>query len=237
MNVKRNEKKEKLYLKKIKTWLSKRPRSDKGWHVSDLLYPRKTFWRRVKPLPLTDDEALYFVAGHGHHHVLEAILGPKKKDARTDAGEFEKQGILFSPDLRSPHPIEIKTSRAKFIKADKEDPAKVYDSYLKQLCSYQGLMKQKAGELLVLFLNAQKEGGEKWRTKPQLRLYDVVMGPAEKTKVVKWLLKRAKDLTAAVKKKKAGELPLCPDWLCRDCSYFKDCKPWLLDGRRKNAQK
>lgn len=237
MKCVRNEKKEKKYLADIKKWLQKRPRSQKGWHVSDLLYPRKTFWRRTKPLPLTDEEALYFVAGHGHHHILEAILGPKiKQDGRTDAGEFEKHGILFSPDLRSPHPIEIKTSRAKYIGADREDPERVYEGYLKQLGSYQGLMKSKAGELLVLFLNAVKDGTEKWKTKPQLRLYDVEVEPAEQKKITGWLLKRATDLTAAVKKKKVGELPLCPAWLCRDCAYFKECTPWLLDAARKHAQ-
>jgi hypothetical protein len=240
LKVVRNEKKEAKYLADIKAWLGKRPRSKEGWHVSDLLYPRKTFWRHLKPLPLTDEEALYFVAGHGHHHVLEAILGPKvaAKDGkgRTDAGEFEKHGILFSPDMRSPHPIEIKTSRAKYIKADREAPKAVYEGYLKQLGSYQGLMGSKAGELLVLFLNAVKDGAEKWKTKPQLRLYDVTIDPDERKKIVGWILKRAKMLTAAIKKKKVAELPLCPTWLCRDCTYFKACKPWLIEPGRKNAQ-
>jgi len=236
MKIERDKKGEVDAFKKIKAWLQKRPRSDKGWHVSDLLYMRKTFWRKVKPLPMTDKEALFFVAGHGHHHIIEALLGPKKTDGRTDAGEFQKHGILFSPDLRfTDGPLEIKTSRSKYIKADRENPAEVYEGYLKQLGSYNALMNAKHGKLLVLFLNAIMDG-EKWKTTPQLRLYKVVFEADERKKIVKWLLKRAKDLGAAIKKKKCDDLPLCPEWLCRDCAWFKGCKPWLVEPRRKGLQ-
>lgn len=236
MQVTRDQKSERKYLDRIKSWLQKRPRSKDKWHVSDLLYPRKTFWRTRKPMPMTDDEALYFSAGHGHHNFLEAILGPRKKAERSDAGEFEKHNILFSPDLRfTDGPLEIKTSRAKYIKADTEDPKTVYEGYLKQEGSYQGLMDAPKGKLLVLFLNALK-AGEKWKTRPQIRVYQVKMDGPERKKVVKWLVGRSKQLTAALKKKSCTELALCPQWLCRDCLYFKACKPWLVDAGRKHAQ-
>ena len=238
MKVTRDKAGEKKVFQQIKEYLAKRPRSDKLWHVSDLLYPRQTFWRKIKPLPVTDDQALYFSLGHGHHGILEAMLGPKKKDGRSDAGEFEEDGILFSPDLRfKDGPLEIKTSRAMYIKADKEDPAKVYEGYLKQLGSYNALMSAPKGKLLVLFLNAVKDGLDKWKKKPQLRLYKVAFEKAELKKITAWLLKRSKDLTAAIKKKKVGALPLCQEWMCRnDCPYFKPCKPWLLEPNRRHAQ-
>lgn len=238
MKIVRDEAGEKKALQQIKDYLAKKPRSDKGWHVSDLLYPRQTFWRKIKPLPVTDDQALYFSLGHGHHGILEAMLGPKKKDERSDAGEFEKHGILFSPDLRfKDGPLEIKTSRAMYIKADKEDPEIVYEGYLKQLASYNALMDAPQGKLLVLFLNAVKDGLDKWKKKPQLRLYKVAFDAAERKKIVAWLLKRSKLLTAAVKSKKCATLALCPAWMCKnDCPYFKACKPWLVESNRKYLQ-
>jgi len=237
MKIVRDTEGEKKALQQIKDYLAKKPRSDKGWHVSDLLDPRQSFWRKIKPLPTTDDQALYFSVGHGHHGILEAMLGPKKKDDRSDAGEFEKHGILFSPDLRfKDGPLEIKTSRAMYIKADRENPAKVYEGYIKQLGSYNALMGMPKGKLLVLFLNAVKDGLEKWQKKPQLRLYKVAFEKAELKGITAWLLKRAKQLTAAVKKKKVDGLPLCADWKCRNCGWFQNCKPWLVDATRKHAQ-
>lgn len=237
MKITRDIAGEKKVFDQIKAYLAAKPRSDTGWHVSDLLDPRQAFWRKIKPLPTTDEQALYFSLGHGHHGILEAMLGPKKKDGRSDAGEFEKHGILFSPDLRfKDGPVEIKTSRAMYIKADKEDPEKVYEGYLRQLGSYNALMDKPKGKLLVLFLNAVKDGLEKWQKKPQLRLYKVGFDGDERKKITAWLLKRAKALTAAVKKKKVGELPLCADWKCRNCGWFKNCKPWLQDAARKHAQ-
>jgi len=237
VKIVRDKKGEEKVFDQIKKYLAAKPRSDKGWHVSDLLYPRQTFWRKVKPLPTTDEQALYFSLGHGHHGILEAMLGPKKVDNRSDAGEFEKHGILFSPDMRFKEgPVEIETSRAMYIKADREDPAKVYEGYLKQLGSYNALMNMPNGKLLVLFLNAVKDGLEKWQKKPQLRLYKVAFEKPELKKITAWLLKRAKDLTAAVKKKKVDPLPLCPDWMCKGCGWFHQCKPWLVDKPRKHAQ-
>src|SRR5215510_8151345 len=100
MKVIRSKEMEAWAIKKIIAHLEARPRSDKGWHVSDLLYARKTFWRRVDPKPMTTEEALYFVAGHGHHNILEACLGKREDNGRSDSGEYEKHGLLFSPDMR-----------------------------------------------------------------------------------------------------------------------------------------
>ena len=235
MIVTRSKEMEAWAMKKIKAHLESRPRSDKGWHVSDLIYARKAFWRKVDPRPMTDKEALYFVAGHGHHNVLEACLGKYEKDkTRSDAGEFEKHGIFFSPDMRmKKFVMEIKTSRARKIEADHREPVDVYDGYLKQEGSYQALMDMERGSLLVLFLNAAVEG---WKTRPQLRCYKVLMDPKERKKHLAWLLSTAKLLTDAVKKKNCSKLPLCPIWLCKDCVWFKGCKPWLMDPKRKNIQ-
>jgi len=238
MKVTRSKEMEAWALKKIKEHLQARPRSDKGWHVSDLLYARKTFWRKIDPRPMTDEEALYFVAGHGHHNILEACLGKRDAKERSDAGEFQKYGIFFSPDMRMKNfTLEIKTSRARKIAADVREPIDVYDGYLKQENSYQALMKQDRGALLVLFLNAVKdEVKESWKTRPQLRCYKILMDAKERKKHLTWLFSTAKSLTEAVKKKTCSKLPLCPIWLCKDCVWFKGCKPWLMDPKRKNIQ-
>ena len=339
MEISRNHKREAWAFEKIKAWLTRRPRSKEGWHVSDLLYPRKALYQRLKPLPITDEQALYFVTGHGHHGVVEAMLkrdeskqpwgvltfaaalmesggtflsspsavsitGQKKslidwlalkfkgtvkanewkltgaeaekfvravhpfmlakraqaeswlkiidegkgtlakEDSklvewaakRTDEGEFKKHGILFSPDLRLPYPLEFKTSRMRRMpEGDMADLKKSYESYLKQLCSYMALMDNRKGALLVLFLAVQS-AVKKWQFKPALRFYSVRMKPAERKAKVAELIALAKKLTGALKKKSPTGLPLCAEWLCKTCPYFKPCKPWLVEPKRKTIQ-
>lgn len=203
--------------KKIIAWLTRRPRSQDAWHVSDLQYPRKAYWGRLDPQPITELQAGYFIAGIGHHNVVEAILGPRNnKGHRADAGEFMKEGIYFSPDLRLPYPLEFKTSRADF---EPRDYIKGYDGYLRQLKMYMALMNSTKGGLLVFFL-VLKDGHRK---KPAFRFYKVT---CTKDELVKWraeIKEVAKKLTQAVESKDHTKLKKCPQWMCGDCVWAKKC--------------
>lgn len=232
MKITRSKKMERKVLDKIKDYLSRAPRSQDKWHVSDLLYPRKAVLQRLDPQPMTDLQSLYFIAGRAHHGILEACLGPKKwvDGKRVDAGEFEKHGIYYSPDLRMPYPWEIKTSRMEY---EPKSLEKGYEGYLKQLSQYQACMEDNKGGLLVLFLGL-KNG---FRKIPAIRFYQVVMTAAERLAKIRWMKKTAADMGAAQKSKKMDALPLCPAWMCKDCPWYKGpCKPWKQDAKRKGLQ-
>lgn len=218
-------------LDKIKAHLSRAPRSQDKWHVSDLLYPRKSYFQRVDPQPMTDLQALYFTAGRAHHGVLEACLGKweKPKGDRVDAGEFEKHGIYYSPDLRMPYPWEIKTSRMEY---PPKDLKKGFEGYLKQLSKYQACMDDERGGLLVFFLGLR----EGFRKLPALHFYQVKMSADERKKEVAHIKKVATALDTAVKTKKHDKLELCPAWMCGDCPWKAKCKPWLTDPKRKDKK-
>jgi len=232
MIIKRSKKMERQILDKIKTYLNRAPRSLDKWHVSDILYPRKSVLGRRDPQPMTDLQALYFIAGRAHHGVLEAALGKwdkKLQKERADAGEFEKHGIYYSPDLRQPWPWEIKTSRAEY---EPKDYEKGYELYLKQLKQYQACMEDDRGGLLVFFLGLRNGH----RKLPALRFYKVQLDAKERSKVVKHITATSAEMTKAQKTGDVSKLPLCPKWMCGDCPFFKKCKPWLQDAARKNAQ-
>lgn len=231
MKIVRSKKFERMILDKIKAHLSRAPRSQDKWHVSDLLYPRKAVLGKLKPQSMTDLQALYFTAGRAHHGILEAALGKwdkaKQEKARADAGEFEKHGIYYSPDLRQPWPWEIKTSRSEY---EPHDLEKGFSGYLKQLKQYQACMEDDRGGLLVLFLGLRNGR----RKLPALRFYKVLMTKAERSKTLAWMKKTGELMTEAMKTKKVQKLELCPKWMCGDCPWFKDCKPWLTDPKRKS---
>ena len=231
MKIERSKELERKALDKIKAHLERAPRSKDKWHVSDLLYPRKSYWGLKDPQPMTDLQSLYFTAGRAHHGMLEACLGKwdKKKGDRADAGEFEKFGIYYSPDLRMPYPIEIKTSRAEY---EPKDLKKGFEAYLKQLVKYQACMNSGKGALIVFFLGL-KNG---FRKIPALRFYTVELTPAE----LKAEEKNIKSIVAALDKARASgkhrDLALCPAWMCKDCPWYEKCKPWLDDPKRKRVE-
>jgi len=231
VEILRSKKAEAAVLQKVKAWLTKRPRSTTGWHVSDLLYPRKAYFQKIDPQPISDKQAGYFIAGIGHHSVVEAILGPKKHGERADAGEFTKHGILFSPDLRLPYPLEFKTSRRQKAPDDTgERLEKAYDGYLKQLTMYQALMGTERGALLVFYLSKRIGIGN--MTEPCFRFYNVYMTKLERSKLVKKIIETAQLLTSAVKKKNHKKLECCPTWMCRDCPWYKKCNPTQTNPKR-----
>lgn len=43
-------------------------------HVSDLIFPRRTWLSRNHPKPLTDEDLLYFTAGRAHHEIIEKMV-------------------------------------------------------------------------------------------------------------------------------------------------------------------
>lgn len=214
---------------KISEWLNKKPREE-GVHVSDLLYPRKTYWRKIDPKPNTKEENLYFIAGQGHHFVIESMLEPKT-DTSTDSGTHEVEGILYSPDLRCPVLLEIKTTRKK-LEPKSENLKTEYDSYLKQLTAYMALENKPTGSLLVFFLN-KINPIHKSKTDPVIRCYNVRITNKELLSIRRWLVESKKKLLDAIQTKNHRTLDLCPRWLCKGCQWLQQCKPWEDDDARE----
>lgn len=231
MEIVRDQPAETWLIGKIKNYLEAQPRA-KGIHVSDLLKPRKAYWGRRDPQPMTDHEAGYFVAGRGHHEVIEAIIEGSKKVGTADAGSHVWKGINYSPDMKTPHPQEIKTSRARFGPRNdtQRELASEYQHYLEQLTAYMAIDNDTEGGLLVFYLAKEQEGTK--QTKPEFRWYKVTLTKAELGQRQAELLANKALLEKALKSKsKAAHraLPRCPQWLCRGCTWAPKCQPWM-DG-------
>ena len=232
MNITRAPQFERWLLDKIKAWLESQPRAE-GLHVSDILYPMKAYWKKVDPRPMTDTEAGYFVAGLGHHYIIESIIEGSKKVGKADSGTNTWEGIYYSPDILTPHPLEIKTSRSKIGPAT-ETPRglqSAYEHYLAQLTAYMAIRNDPKGDLLVFYLNLA-DPESKGRSIPQFRWYPVVLTKKELAdrRVALRITKGA--LLLALKKKDPKNLELCPQWQCRGCQWLTKCQPWKLDPSR-----
>lgn len=222
MKITREPKYERWLLDKIKTWLGAQPRTP-GIHLSDLLYPLKAYWKRVDPQPMTDLEALYFLAGQGHHFMLESIVEGSEKVGKADGGSHEWEGISYSPDMKAPHPQEIKTSRARYgpkVESSAEY-LREYEHYLKQLSGYQAIDNDAKGDLIVFYLAKEQEGSK--RTLPEIRWYRTSLTKAELATRRKELRAVKKLLEKALAAKDPSILPACPSWMCRGCNWAGVC--------------
>lgn len=133
-----------------------------GIHLSDLLSPRKAYFQKVKPLPLTDDEIGYFTSGSAIEDKTLKLMGYLHGEVK------EYKGILYTPDVFFNFPAEIKTRRRMLAEAGKE--AEVYDHYLNQLRGYCALENKLQGWLIVLSLAEKQDNG---KTKPEWAFYRV----------------------------------------------------------------
>jgi len=230
MELTRNQTSEKWIVDRVKEHLNSQPRGE-GIHVSDLVHPRKAYWKRIDPRPMTDDEAGYFVAGRGHHEVIEAIIeGVDNKS--PDTGQHVWEGIYYSPDLNMNYPVEIKTSRAQLGPEDTgKDPRQEYDNYLAQLTSYMAVENSEKGGLIIFYLNKKVDRNSR-STKPRFQVWDVVMTKDELAAKRTSMLDGKRNLEQAVDSHHFSELECCPSWLCKSCQWLSQCVPWETDPKR-----
>lgn len=238
LKVDRDEEAEKGLLEKARGWVTGEDRVE-GIHASDLLMPRKGYWRALDPQPISDREVGLFLVGKVLHAFVLSTSGAsgetknKNKSVNlfvTDEGAKydEELALYYSPDRLQPDGTvaEFKTSRSKYPANRIGD----LDIYLQQLLIYMAAEKVKKGEVWVLYTNA-KDASDK--TSPQFRVYRVEIGEDELTALRLEVRKLRDDLAGAQARKDHRALPLCPAWACSpiQCAWWSRCKP---EGRHEN---
>lgn len=212
-----------------------------GVHLSDLLKVRLAHWGRVMPIPPSDSDCLYFLAGRGHEEVFARLAGVRV--GATDvkhvpipefvAGEQRvKYGISYRPDFRwYGLPTEFKTRRSNLAK-DGEEPVQ-YDNYLEQLKGYCTLDGASAGHLIVFSLLEGRSMADPLKpSAPELAVYDVEFDVAERAHMDDYLRRQKRLFEDAVMahavagmplatedqqahaQQAYAALPLCPPWMC-----------------------
>lgn len=195
----------------VRTWLDK-PRN--GIHVSDLLFPRATYFSKISPQPLSDKEVGFFVAGRAHHEVIEALAGEKRFREQTVKWNGIEGNIDFIEDI----PTEVKTTRAQTVAT----PEKLSKHYLDQLGYYCAMMNSNIGRLIIFYLGARETASDGKRIMtPKFKVFDIKYPDLEMIK--KEMLRRKDILIEAVETRNFNSLPKCPEWKCIDCKYGDKC--------------
>lgn len=237
--VDRDEAAEKELLDRARAWLETDSAGREGIHTSDLLMPRKGYWRKIDPQPLSAREIGLFLVGKVLHAFVLSDNEQGSVDIRnTDEGSrySEELGLWYSPDkLGGGVPVEFKTNRGMYPAKDIGD----LETYLQQLLVYMAAQNVTEGRLVVFYTNAKDESR---KTSPQFRVYVVNVTPDELEGVKYHTRKLRDDLVDALTRKNHERLPLCPAWACHpeQCAWWSKCKPAgryenheYLQGKRK----
>ncbi len=224
---------EALLLDEMRRSFAESERTTAEIHVSDLLSPRKAYWSRVLPRPVTNDEIGYFVAGRGHEDAMARVSGVTPGETRV------VDGITLRCDFYTSIPLEFKTRRRKMAK-DSDDAADRYGEYVRQTKSYCALLNRPAAWIWVLGLVDKQDDGS---TKPSFQVWQVEFTPEElaeeRTRLMTerdaletaWQtvllhLKLGKNDLGLLQEAVKG-LTLCPPWQCGSASVLYD--PWVCE--------
>ena len=231
----RKEKEAELY-ESARKWIAGGERAE-GIHASDLLMPRKGYWRHKDPQPLAEREIGLFLVGRVLHSFVLHERGETQPDLNsTDEGSCydEELRLWYSPDKeRDGKIIEVKTTRSMYEARSLDD----LDTYIPQVLIYLACKKLTEGEIWVLYINARDTEG---RTAPVFRVFSVSIDPVHLRGLRNRVGAAVKSLELAISTVEiSGEegpwkvLPLCPEWACRPayCAWWNKCKP---EGRFDN---
>jgi len=183
-------------------------------HVSDLtLCMRQAAFRKLKPKPTTETDLGYYLAGNGHHTVLEALHGAEREVERT------WQEVHAHFDLLDKVPVEIKTTR--------DFSRRIHRHWVRQLAYYCVIENVNTGKLIVLFLFPRRRTKGNDSNGGMIETYTITFRDLETIRHE--LLERRDVLSKALEARDPGLAPGVKDdqdrkWLCRNCAYRAECE-------------
>jgi hypothetical protein len=183
-----------------------------GVHLSDLLSPRQSHWKRKLPLLPSKATAWYFALGIGHEDALARMLAADPDLVVTE--QKERFGISYRPDFTyRGAPAEMKTRRANL--AEPGEEALTYDRYLTQLRGYCALENATTGYLLVVSMLEGRDNRDPLKpTEPAFRVHPVTFTADELQETRVWLFDRRNAFIEANESGDGSGLELCAAWLC-----------------------
>src|SRR5579871_2791934 len=168
--------------------------------VTELLEPRPSYWRRVRPVPATPERAARMRAGQEMHIRAGHLLAP----ATAREVRRRREGIVARIDLLEERVTELKTTSLR----GPGSGGSIRPSYLQQLAVYCGLLERPKARLVLI--------DPRTDAAPLVEAYDTEFPSPE----VAWAeaLRRAQQLRSAFEHQTPAELPRCP-WRDRGCEF------------------
>jgi hypothetical protein len=191
-----------------------RPRPPPPVSVTDLLDPRRAFWRRRFDVAAPADRRARMAEGQRLHRRVARLWAP----AAQQEVRVVRDGIVGQIDLIQDVPVEVKGTGQS---VDVGSLTTRHAAYVDQLGAYCALLERDSGRLVVVHLSEDRTSTDALVVECRYR---------DLARVREGLAQRASRLREAWQTATAAGLPGCP-WRGRGCEYERqavcDC-----DGRQ-----
>jgi hypothetical protein len=179
-----------------------RTSGERSLGVTDLLAPRRAFWRlTTPPVPLSAERRARVEAGRWLHHLAAPVVAPE--------GLFEvrvrRAGIVGRIDALTDRPIELKTTS---LAVGPDELVSDRPDQVEQLGMYCALVARSKGRLVTIAAHE--------RTVQEVRTIDV--GFRDPAHLTAELERRASELRSTLARGRADGLPRCR-WFDRGCEF------------------
>lgn len=192
------------YTAEAKTENAKREKDDL-WHVSDLVFPRKTYYDLLEGRKITDEAIGFWFFGKAVGAEIQRVLGPKFAEVEA---KWEK--VVAHIDHKEKVLVEIKSSRKWTI------PETPSPHYTRQVGYYCAMTGTKSAKILVVYPTAGRTWkGDKSST-VDIAAWEVSFSPKELELIRKDMRQTIEEIKYAAKKRNPNNLPPCPKWLLKD---------------------
>ncbi len=188
------------------------PTAPRAVSVTDLVAPRRAFWRAVAPVRVPAERRDRMDLGRAIHRRLEAALASEG----TLEARVRRDGVVGRIDVLADVPIEVKTSAST---VDAAQLTLARPDQVEQLAMYAALVGQPAGRLVTLVVSAD--------ARPAVQVVDLRFDATEPLRAE--MVVRAEALRRAWAAGNPGGLPACR-WFGRGCE-FEDQGVCRCDGR------
>jgi hypothetical protein len=196
------------------------------YHISDIMSQRQAVLKRKLGYRIDNTTALMFIAGQGHHVVIEKSFG-------EDELVLEYHGVVGTVDMKLDGLLhELKTSRTYAI----YNPSTLPKSYPKQQRYYIAISDPtaKTGEGVIDVLHLCPDGfdidGRKNKD-PVLRCYRVQYSDLDAARAE--IDEGVKNMDAVLKGEMPfSKLPLCEECIAykrKRCAYVVECDKWSTE--------
>jgi len=203
-----------FYTSEAKQENSKRSK-DKLWHVSDLVFPRKTYYERIQGRKITDKAIGFWFLGKAVGTEMQRILG--KSFAEVEA-VWKK--VVAHIDHKDKVLIEIKSSRKWTI------PEWPSPHYTRQIGYYCAMTGTKSAKILVVYPTAGRTYKGERSSTVDIAAWEVAFSAGELKQIQIDMEETIKRIETAIHKKTPDDLPACPKWLLEE---FKNAKAGKYD--------
>jgi hypothetical protein len=177
------------------------PGSPRAVPVTDLVAPRRAFWRALAAVEITPERAERFNIGRDVHRRLGAALrgdGPLEVRVR-------RAGLVGRIDLLADVPVEVKTTRAP---VPPELVVRERPEQVEQLAMYVALASRSEGRLLSVSVEGDHPTA--------VQAVDIAFGPP--ASAIDEMEHRAAGLRVAWSRRDPSGLPRCR-WFARGCEF------------------